>query len=350
MKGTLSPSRRDFLKLSALSLGLVAARPYLHPGLPMPPEESYRPGKIGRVTTRSISVHSQPDLDSPHLERIERDSLLELLEEIISPNGPDYNPRWYRIAFGYIHSAYIQRIKNNHLNQPQRTIPEAGLPGEITVPFTQSYYTNRQGQRVPMYRLYYGSCHWITSVEQALDGIIWYNLTDEWLKVQYQVPAEHVYILPVEAYTPLAAEVPAEDKRLVVSIEEQTLTAYEGSKPVMQTRVSTGRRYMETPRGEFYINRKTPSKHMGNGALTNDLRAYELPGVPWVSFFHTNGVAFHGTYWHDNFGTPMSQGCVNLRSADASWVFRWCTPLYDSNIDERGDWRVRGKGTPVQVI
>jgi lipoprotein-anchoring transpeptidase ErfK/SrfK len=42
-----------------------------------------------------------------------------------------------------------------------------------------------------------------------------------------------------------------------------------------------------------------------------------------VCFFHTTGVSFHGTYWHDNFGAPMSQGCVNMRIADARWLFRW---------------------------
>ena len=43
--------------------------------------------------------------------------------------------------------------------------------------------------------------------------------------------------------------------------------------------------------------------------------AYELPGVPWVSYFTGNGVAFHGTYWHDNFGSPTSHGCLNMRNA-----------------------------------
>lgn len=343
-------SRRDFIKISALSLGLLAARPYSPARAPFPPQEFTPFAKFGRVTTRSIFTYSQPDMDSSRLERIARDSLLELLEEITSTKGPSYNPHWYRIASGYVHSAYIQRIEHSHPNQPQTSIPEAGLPGEISVPFTQTYYTNRQGQRGALYRLYYGSCHWITGVEQASDGTIWYNLTDEWLKVQYQVSARDVCILPPEALTPIATEVPTEDKRLVVSTKEQTLTAYEGSSPVMQTSISTGRRYMETPRGEFYINRKTPSKHMGNGALTNDLRAYELPGVPWVSFFHTNGIALHGTYWHDNFGTPMSQGCVNLRLSDARWIFRWCTPPYNPNIKDRSEWKVHGKGTLVQVV
>ena len=58
-------------------------------------------------------------------------------------------------------------------------------------------------------------------------------------------------------------------------------------------------------------------RHMGDGRLTTDPAAYELPGVPWVSYFTGNGVAFHGAYWHDNFGAPVSHGCINLSPADA---------------------------------
>jgi lipoprotein-anchoring transpeptidase ErfK/SrfK len=47
---------------------------------------------------------------------------------------------------------------------------------------------------------------------------------------------------------------------------------------------------------------------------------YSLEDVPFTMYFY-QGYGLHGTYWHDNFGTPMSHGCVNLRTADASWLF-----------------------------
>jgi lipoprotein-anchoring transpeptidase ErfK/SrfK len=87
---------------------------------------------------------------------------------------------------------------------------------------------------------------------------------------------------------------------------------------------------------------------MGNGVLTGAPDVYTLPGVPWTVFFHNSGVAFHGAYWHNNFGVPMSHGCVNMRPADAKWLFRWTTPLW-SNEDERY-WEKRGYGTAVHVI
>jgi lipoprotein-anchoring transpeptidase ErfK/SrfK len=83
---------------------------------------------------------------------------------------------------------------------------------------------------------------------------------------------------------------------------------------------------------------------MGNGKLTSDINAYELPGVPWVAFFVDTGVAFHGTFWHDNYGNEMSHGCVNMRPEEAKWLYRWLTPIADPGKMVNG-----GKGTKVIV-
>ena len=56
---------------------------------------------------------------------------------------------------------------------------------------------------------------------------------------------------------------------------------------------------------------------------------YYLPGVPWVQFFGnaqipwSRGYSFHGTYWHNNFGHPMSHGCINMKTPDAKWLYDW---------------------------
>ena len=89
---------------------------------------------------------------------------------------------------------------------------------------------------------------------------------------------------------------------------------------------------------------KRPSRHMGDGRLTTDLAAYELPGVPWVSYFTGNGIAFHGAYWHDNFGSPTSHGCLNMRNADARWIYRWSTPPSTAT-----DWQIDGYGTRLDI-
>jgi len=75
----------------------------------------------------------------------------------------------------------------------------------------------------------------------------------------------------------------------------------------------------------------------GDGNLFAGIEDYELPGVPWTSFFTETGVAFHGTYWHNNFGAPMSRGCINMRVEEAKWLFRWAWPAHEAEkISNRG--------------
>lgn len=79
--------------------------------------------------------------------------------------------------------------------------------------------------------------------------------------------------------------------------------------------------------------------------MTDDLEAYILPGVPWVSFFEPEtGIAFHGTYWHQNFGVPMSHGCINMKTEEARWLYRWTTPA-----GEIQKMNTIGYGTQVHV-
>ncbi|HLE13304.1 MAG TPA: L,D-transpeptidase, partial [Anaerolineales bacterium] len=53
---------------------------------------------------------------------------------------------------------------------------------------------------------------------------------------------------------------------------------------------------------------------------------WDLPGIGWTQLFHGEGVAVHSTFWHNNFGEPMSHGCVNTAPQDAKWIYRWTQP------------------------
>ena len=50
--------------------------------------------------------------------------------------------------------------------------------------------------------------------------------------------------------------------------------------------------------------------------------------------YHSQGVAFHGAYWHGNWGNRMSSGCVNMRSEEAKWLYRWCLPKVPFELDD----------------
>jgi lipoprotein-anchoring transpeptidase ErfK/SrfK len=92
-----------------------------------------------------------------------------------------------------------------------------------------------------------------------------------------------------------------------------------------------------------------PSKHMGDGNLTDNIQAYELPGVPWVSFFHITGVALHGTYWHNDFGKPRSHGCINLSPQAARWIYRWTQPAVPPEESVVFTNAKTGPGTQIDI-
>jgi lipoprotein-anchoring transpeptidase ErfK/SrfK len=102
-----------------------------------------------------------------------------------------------------------------------------------------------------------------------------------------------------------------------VDLTNQMLYAYEGDTIVNSFVVSTGTWLTPTVIGTFKIYVKVRMQDMrGPG--------YHLRDVPYVMFFHGD-YGLHGTYWHNNFGTPMSRGCVNLRIEDAAWLYDWAS-------------------------
>jgi LysM repeat protein len=104
-------------------------------------------------------------------------------------------------------------------------------------------------------------------------------------------------------------------KWIDIDLSSQRLRAYAGNTVVRTMVVSTGIARYPTPPGRYRIYSKYPS-------ITMSGPGYYLPGVPHSMFFY-RGYAIHGTYWHNNFGTPMSHGCVNLTRADAAWLYSW---------------------------
>lgn len=114
-----------------------------------------------------------------------------------------------------------------------------------------------------------------------------------------------------------------------VSISTQTLVAYDGTRPVYVTLVSTGAAGLEDPhkstatkRGTFQIHVKHVTATMEGNQPGHE---FDLRDVPWVQYF-TEGYALHAAYWHDDFGHPRSHGCVNLSPLDARWLFHFTSP------------------------
>lgn len=112
-------------------------------------------------------------------------------------------------------------------------------------------------------------------------------------------------------------------KEIVVSLTQEAMWAYENGQLVLSTLVSTGVAHSiqsTTPVGYFSILTKYESQTM-SGVIDDE--AYNVPDVPWVMYFDDLGDALHGTYWHNNFGTPMSHGCVNQPMDVAEFMYGW---------------------------
>ena len=117
---------------------------------------------------------------------------------------------------------------------------------------------------------------------------------------------------------PTPTRSPSQGKWIDVNLRTQTLIAYQSSTPVLQTLISGGTAQHPSPVGTFRVYMKLISQDMSGPG-------YYLPDVPYVMYFY-NGYAIHGTYWHSNFGHPMSHGCINLPIPEAGWLYEW-TPV-----------------------
>lgn len=120
-----------------------------------------------------------------------------------------------------------------------------------------------------------------------------------------------------------------EERWVEVDLSEQKLRAWEGDTLYLETPVSTGLPWWPTPTGEFRIWIKLRATKMEGGS---GKYYYYLPNVPYVMYFENEntpgwrGFGLHGTYWHNDFGTPRSHGCVNLPTDVAGQLYYWVDP------------------------
>lgn len=120
------------------------------------------------------------------------------------------------------------------------------------------------------------------------------------------------------------------EKWIEVDLSEQKLRAWDGNTLFLETLVSTGLPYFPTPQGEFRIWVKLRAARMSGG---EGRYAYDLPNVPYVMYFYNDqvpswrGYGLHGTYWHNDFGSVHSHGCVNLPTPMAEKLYYWVTPI-----------------------
>ena len=335
-------SRRDFLKVCGLSLaGLMIPNTLLPPSR-LDESVARKDILLGRVTQNAVKLYEKASLSADVIQKMEMDSLWRITRATISKDEGAENRVWYELdGKGYAYSGWIQPVRQI-LQDANTAIPNQGCLGEITVPFVDAY-TEIDDLHSFAYRFYYGGTFWVLKWLRDKAGSIWYQLLDDRYYSVYYVPAYYMRLVPSSELAPISPKVPPEDKKILIDLKTQSLTAYEGEKMVYMARISSGVRLKEggfaTPKGHYRTYRKRPCRHMATPPSEFG-SGFDLPGVPWVSYFTSDGIALHGAYWHNDFGVPHSHGCVNMTPRAAKWIYRWTTPTVPSDryfyADENG--------------
>jgi lipoprotein-anchoring transpeptidase ErfK/SrfK len=350
-------SRRKLLKLGG---GILAAAPFIHAAAPAFAEDPApvivaprRP--FGRVTASGLSVRELPSIKAKRVGSLKLNEIIAVKGVTTSDESPTaYNKLWYQTDDGFVYSAYVQPAENTTYTPVE--IDSKGIWGEISVPFTDVHSAPSAESSIE-YRTYFGCVFKIISSVTDANKAIWYQIADEYSGYDFYVNAEHVRPIPRDEFAPISPDVPAEEKRVEVDLKNQMVTAYEADKSVFTARVATGASFhmtdgtvqdFSTPKGNHRVYMKLPSQHMVGGAA-GDADFYDLPGICWISYFVTRGIAFHGTYWHNDYGTPRSHGCVNMLPEDAKWIYMWTLPTgaYD---DRHTTAPSAASGTLIKVI
>ena len=132
------------------------------------------------------------------------------------------------------------------------------------------------------------------------------------------------------AHPAFPSDLRASEKWIDVDLTRQSLVAFEGTRPVFATLISSGRRNPQdkekdfpTPTGSYRIREKHVTTTM-DGDVASD-GPYSIEDVPWVMYFQ-GSYALHAAFWHDSFGRMRSHGCVNMAPEDARTLFAWSDP------------------------
>ncbi len=362
-----SLSRRKFLKLSSIGVfaSLIKHDNTFANNLLLPEVADSR--RLGRVLPwyGKVDIKSEPNPESNTIETKFEDEIIICDKEIIGDSYPIYprNTMWYETTNGYVPAFKLQpvrMIKNIPLNELPVYGERPGVWAEITVPYVDLFQDNPP-PKSPLLkettnpRFYFSQVLWIDGIQKNQKGETLYHVSERFGSYgdTFWAEAEAFKPLHPEDLSPIRPGI--NNKKIIVDVNHQTMRCYENETEILYSRVSTGALWTNegtqteaysTPIGDYHlISRKYISLHMAGGSKAT---GWETPAVAWSSIFATDGVAIHSTYWHNNYGYPMSHGCVNVPPEIAKFIFRWSSPVcgYEPGVIEVSDY----SGTNVKVI
>jgi hypothetical protein len=313
------PSAEEALRVEPDLKGHLrkVARMALEPGFVEPPPAESVPGALlyGRNLPALGGERRSTALSHGHARARSGFGLLSTF---------DYEGR----RFGLTTELAVLPIDRTRVIKPS-TFHGMKLDDEITLPvaFVKSHHATRWvagpgGAVTRSEPLGFREAVPITGSERRIGGQSYFVAKDGSLVLSEQA-------VRIDRFHHAPAWATGDRKWVDISILRQALVAYEGKKPVYVTLVSTGadgigdpKKTHSTIQGAFLIHTKHVSVTMDDDKIGDE---FDFRDVPFVQYF-TEGFALHGAYWHDEFGTPRSHGCVNLAPVDAAWLFGWTDP------------------------
>jgi hypothetical protein len=341
-------TRREFLKVMGTTAAVAVASPIAGVHAQEDPDAWILKGRA----IHTVYFYKEPSTDSEQLATRTRDQSFRIFREVHAPFSR-HNDLWYKTLLGYVHSAWVLPVR---VYPPQpfiRNVGDWGFWGEVSQVYTEAYAEpSPQARRV--YRFYGGTVYHVVDAFEDEEGRGWYKIYDEFppTSPRHQwVLARDMRRIPRSEMAPLHPFVG--DKRIDIDLGQQTLTCYEGEENVFTTAIASGLGgELNTPLGQHHVLLKQASRHMSNVSYPGGPEPlgeiFDLPGVPWNTFFDLSGTAIHGAYWHNDFGIRRSHGCVNVSCDAARWIYRWVHPVggYEDDFIQ-SDYRV---GTPIYVF
>lgn len=308
---------------------------------------------LGRAIVGNLIVREEPSTSAKEVRKLKLNEVISITGQVSTAGPQKHNPIWYKTTDGWVHSGNVQPA-DNKANTPMAQIIGESMWGEVTVPV--SPLRASPASDAPARRnLFFGMVFRITQISTDDKGQTWYRVADGNTGNIGFADARQLRVLTENDFAPISPNVPLEKKRIDVDLKQQIATAYEDEKPVFTAHVATGGRY-RTPEGvrnfftipgDHRIFRKIAGQLMAGG--TSGYDGYYLPGIGWVSYFTSSGIAFHATYWHNDYGAPRSHGCVNMLPEDSHWVFRWTMPVYPASVQSM-QINPRVEGSHVKVF
>lgn len=333
-------SRREFLKYGSFFVSSVM----LNPGMQWLALQTDFPDaeRLGRICVGKVDIRSSPSVDAPSAGVLYEDAIIVWLREIIGEApGLALSRRWVETPEGYIYAPSVQPVQNlpnTAITSLRELSIGKGMWVEVTVPYVDLILMNPPArspwlQEKTNPRLYYSQIMWIDEIKTDEQGKVWYRVNEQYGTYGdvFWAAAEAFRPITDDEISPISPDI--ENKRVVVDLNHQILSCYEGENEVYVCRISSGAKFnaegeavenWATPLGSHWIWRKLISIHMAGGTVSS---GYDLPGIAWTSLFMGEGVAIHSTFWHNDYGTPRSHGCVNAKPEDAKWIFRWTLPI-----------------------